>query len=107
MVWIRNQSQNNYYWVCHQDGTFIFAVACKNSLIPFLACRFAGFVTIRLNKVVGLAVGSGIILLEIANENGYVTVNWNKINKKIDKVTDKLEETVTGQGPSLMDKVSK
>lgn len=52
-----------------------------------------------------IAVGGGIILLQIANQQGYVQIDWNKIHKKVDKVTDKVEEAVTGQGPSWADKV--
>jgi FUN14 family len=51
-------------------------------------------------------VGGGIILLQIANQQGYISIDWNKINKKVDKVTDKVEEAVTGEGPKWMDKVS-
>jgi FUN14 domain-containing protein 1 len=43
--------------------------------------------------------------LQIANEQGYITIDWNRINKKVDKVTDKVEEAVTGEGPKWMDKV--
>ena len=45
-------------------------------------------------------------MLQIANQQGYITIDWNKIHKKVDKVTDKVEEAVTGQGPSWADKVS-
>lgn len=62
--------------------------------------------TARFSKVIGVAVGGGIILLEIANEKGYIKINWDKVNKKIDKVSDTLEEKITGQGPSWTDKVT-
>jgi FUN14 family len=51
-------------------------------------------------------VGGGIILLQIANQQGYISIDWSKINKKVDKVTDKVEEAVTGEGPKWMDKVN-
>lgn len=60
----------------------------------------------KVGKAAAVAVGGGIILLQIANQQGYITIDWNKINKKVDKVTDKVEEAVTGQGPSWADKVS-
>lgn len=59
----------------------------------------------RVGKSAALALGGGIILLQIANEKGYINVNWDKVNTKIDKVVDKVEEQVTGEGPSWMDKV--
>ena len=59
----------------------------------------------RVGKTAALALGGGIILLQVANEKGYIKVNWDKLDKKLDKVADKLEERITGEGPSWMDKV--
>lgn len=62
--------------------------------------------TVRVGRLVAVAVGGSIILLQIANEQGYIKVNWNKVNAKVDKLADKVEETVTGEGPRWVDKVS-
>lgn len=59
----------------------------------------------KVGKMAAIAVGGGIILLQIANQEGYVKIDWSKINSKVDKVTDKVEEAVTGEGPKWMDKV--
>lgn len=59
----------------------------------------------RVGKVAALALGGGIILLQIANEKGYINVNWDKVNKNLDKVADKVEEKITGESSTWMDKV--
>jgi hypothetical protein len=59
----------------------------------------------RVGKTAALALGGGIILLEIANEKGYIKINWDKVQKNLDKVTDTVEEKVSGQAPGWMDKV--
>lgn len=59
----------------------------------------------KVGKMAAIAVGGGIILLQIANQKGYIKIDWSKINKNVDKVTDKVEEAVTGEGPKWMDKV--
>lgn len=59
----------------------------------------------KVGKAAAFAVGGGIIILQIAATQGYVKINWNKIQKKAEKITDKVEEKVTGEGPKLMDKV--
>ncbi|XP_060537449.1 FUN14 domain-containing protein 1 isoform X2 [Cylas formicarius] len=66
-----------------------------------------GFLAMRVGKIAALALGGGIILLQIANEKGYININWDKVNRNLDKVADKVEEQITGQGPSWMDKVIK
>jgi FUN14 domain-containing protein 1 len=67
--------------------------------------RVTGFLAMRVGKTAALALGGGIILLEIANEKGYIKINWDKVQKNLDKVTDTVEEKVSGQAPGWMDKV--
>lgn len=61
--------------------------------------------TVKVGKAVAIAVGGSIILLQIANEQGYIKVNWDKLASKTDKLMDKVEERVTGEGPNMLDKV--
>lgn len=61
--------------------------------------------TVKVGKAVAIAVGGSIILLQVANEQGYINVNWDKLASKTDKLMDKVEERVTGEGPNLLDKV--
>lgn len=59
----------------------------------------------KVGKVAACAIGGGIIMLQIASTQGYININWDKIKKKAEKISDKVEEKVTGDGPKLMDKV--
>jgi len=59
----------------------------------------------KVGKVAAIAVGGGIILLQVANHQGYIKVNWDKVYKQVDKVADRVEEKATGQGPKWMEKV--
>lgn len=61
--------------------------------------------TVKVGKAVAIAVGGSIILLQIANDQGYINVNWDKLATKTDKLMDKVEERVTGEGPNMLDKV--
>lgn len=60
----------------------------------------------KVGKVAAFAVGGGVIMLQIAANQGYININWDKIQRKADKLTDKVEEKLTGEGPKFMDKVS-
>lgn len=81
--------------------------ATKQILIGAGSGWATGYITMKVGKAAAIAVGGGIILLQIANQQGYISIDWNKINKKVDKVTDKVEEAVTGQGPSWADKAER
>lgn len=67
--------------------------------------RITGFLTMKVGKFVAISVGGSIILLQIASNEGYISIDWSKIHRKVDKITDKVGEAVTGEGPSWADKV--
>ncbi|XP_044744497.1 FUN14 domain-containing protein 1 [Coccinella septempunctata] len=81
--------------------------ASKQMILGVSSGWFTGFMAMRVGKPTALALGGGIILLQIANEKGLIKINWDKVNRKIDKVADKVEEVVTGQQPTVIDKVER
>lgn len=60
----------------------------------------------KIGKVAAVGVGGGVILLHIASQKGYIDINWDKINKKVDKISDKIEKETTGKSPDWFEKVS-
>ncbi|XP_053979568.1 FUN14 domain-containing protein 1 isoform X1 [Hylaeus volcanicus] len=81
--------------------------ATKQIIIGTTSGWVTGFVTMKVGKMAAFAVGGGIIILQIAAHQGYIKINWDKIQKKAEKITDKVEEKVTGEGPKLIDKVER
>lgn len=72
----------------------------------FLSCtRVTGFLTMKVGKIVAISLGGSIILLQIAANEGYITVDWNKLTNKANKLVDKADEALTGEGPSWAEKV--
>ncbi|KYN37885.1 FUN14 domain-containing protein 1 [Trachymyrmex septentrionalis] len=78
--------------------------ATKQIIIGTTSGWVTGFVTMKIGKVAACAVGGGIIMLQIAAHQGYIKINWEKIMSKAEKITDKVEEKITGEGPNFMDK---
>lgn len=72
----------------------------------FFLNRITGFASAKVGRWVAFTVGGAIILLEIAHEQGVIKVDWNKLNQKADKIGDKVQEAVTGEGPKWLDKVN-
>ncbi|XP_070172796.1 FUN14 domain-containing protein 2 isoform X1 [Polyergus mexicanus] len=81
--------------------------ATKQILIGTTSGWVTGFVTMKVGKIAACAVGGGIIMLQIAAYQGYIKINWDKITRKAEKITDKMEEKITGEGPKFMDKVER
>lgn len=76
-----------------------------NKKTQFVNFRMTGYLMMKVGKVAAVALGGGIILLQVANHNGYIKVNWDRLYKKVDEVGDTVEATATSKGPKLMDKV--
>ncbi|XP_046383498.1 FUN14 domain-containing protein 1-like [Ischnura elegans] len=66
-----------------------------------------GFLAMKVGKVAAMAVGGGIILLQVANHQGYIHINWDKIYRKVDKVVDKMEEKATGEKQPWVNKAER
>lgn len=66
-----------------------------------------GYSTLKIGKLAAFAIGGTIIVVEIAHLEGYIQIDWSKMTKKLDKVSDKVESAVTGETPSWMDKAER
>ncbi|RZF39243.1 hypothetical protein LSTR_LSTR010337 [Laodelphax striatellus] len=81
--------------------------ATRQLIIGSASGWVTGYLMMKVGKVAAVAIGGGIILLQVANHNGYVNINWDKIFKQAEKVSDKIESKTTAKGPNLFDKVER
>lgn len=81
--------------------------ATKQMILGASSGWFTGFMAVKVGKPTALALGGGILILQIAYEKGLIKINWDKVNRNIDKVADKVEEAVTGQQPTVLDKMER
>ncbi|XP_011304056.1 FUN14 domain-containing protein 1 isoform X2 [Fopius arisanus] len=79
--------------------------ATKQIIIGTTSGWATGFLAMKVGKVVAFSVGGGIIMLQVAANQGYIKINWNKIQEKAEKLSDKVEEKITGEGPNFMSKI--
>ncbi|NWH85310.1 FUND2 protein, partial [Aegithalos caudatus] len=49
-----------------------------------------GFVFQKVGKLAATAVGGGFFLLQIANHTGYIKVDWNLVQRDMDKAKQQL-----------------
>lgn len=68
--------------------------------------RVTGFISMKIGRVAAVGLGGSVILLHIASQKGYIDINWDKINKKVDKISDKIEKEATGRSPDWFEKVT-
>ncbi|CAH4031103.1 FUN14 domain-containing protein 1A [Pieris brassicae] len=81
--------------------------ATKQLILGTASGWITGFISMKIGKLAAVGLGGGVILLHIASQKGYVDINWDKINKKVDKITDKIEKEATGKSPDWFEKVER
>ncbi|XP_045777126.1 FUN14 domain-containing protein 1A-like isoform X1 [Maniola jurtina] len=81
--------------------------ATKQLILGTASGWITGFITMKIGKLAAVGIGGGVILLHVASQKGYIDVNWDKINKRVDKITDKIEKEATGKSPDWFDKVER
>jgi len=52
-----------------------------------------GFLAMKVGKAVAVALGGGIILLQVANHKGYININWSRFQNDVDNITNKMIES--------------
>lgn len=77
-----------------------------NSIQFFPLNRATGFASAKIGRLAAFTIGGAIILLEVANEQGIIKIDWSRLYRKVDEAGDKVQEKLTGEGPKWMDKVS-
>ncbi|XP_028156109.1 FUN14 domain-containing protein 1 isoform X1 [Ostrinia nubilalis] len=81
--------------------------ATKQLILGTASGWITGFITMKIGKVAAVGLGGGVILLHIASQKGYIDINWEKINKKVDKISDKIEKETTGKSADWFEKVER
>lgn len=69
--------------------------------------RVTGFASAKVGRLAAFTIGGAIILLEVANEQGIIKIDWSRLYRKVDEAGDKVQKTITGEGPKWAEKVNK
>ncbi|XP_037136650.1 FUN14 domain-containing protein 1 isoform X1 [Syngnathus acus] len=67
----------------------------------------AGFLFQKVGKVAATAVGGGLLLLQIANNSGYIQVDWKRVEKDVNKAKKQIKKNTDTAGPELNTLVEK
>lgn len=64
----------------------------------------AGYLFQKVGKVAATAVGGGLLMLQIANNSGYIQVDWKRVEKDVNKAKKQLKKG-TNQASAELDTV--
>ncbi|XP_072253472.1 FUN14 domain-containing protein 1 [Leuresthes tenuis] len=61
----------------------------------------AGYLFQKVGKVAATSVGGGLLLLQIANNSGYIQVDWKRVEKDVNKAKKQLKKGTNQAAPEL------
>ncbi|MEE6469576.1 hypothetical protein FKM82_008679 [Ascaphus truei] len=61
----------------------------------------AGFLFQKVGKLAATAVGGGFLLLQIASHGGYVQIDWNRVEKDVNKAKRKIKKQANKAAPEI------
>lgn len=53
-----------------------------------------GYLSMKVGKVAATVVGGSMIIMQLAAHKGYIKVDWNRLNKDLEKNAKKLKREV-------------
>ncbi|XP_076043470.1 FUN14 domain-containing protein 1 [Oratosquilla oratoria] len=53
-----------------------------------------GFLSMKVGKVAATVLGGSLLVMQIAAHKGYIKVDWNRVNKDIEKSARKIQDDV-------------
>ncbi|KAG5264540.1 hypothetical protein AALO_G00255350 [Alosa alosa] len=65
----------------------------------------AGFLFQKVGKLAASAVGGGFLLLQIANHTGYISVDWKRVERDVNKAKKQLKLNVDKPSREVKTKV--
>ncbi|KAK2703983.1 FUN14 domain-containing protein 1B-like isoform X2 [Artemia franciscana] len=62
----------------------------KQAVFGGVSGWFTGYLFMKAGKALAVATGGTILCIYFAQSKGYLKINWSKVNKDIEKVTEKI-----------------
>lgn len=62
-----------------------------------------GFVFTKAGKVAATAIGGSLLLFQIAQHQGYVKVNWTRLNKDVQQAKNELARRANSKLPRIVE----
>ncbi|KAK2158481.1 hypothetical protein LSH36_169g04021 [Paralvinella palmiformis] len=65
----------------------------------------SGYLFGKVGKAAALALGGSLLLLQVASHQGYITINWGKLEKNINAAKRQLERSAKRRLPAVIEEV--
>jgi len=95
--------KNKENWLERYFGEITKASAAKQMTVGGLSGWVAGFVFTKVGKMAAMSVGGSLLVLQLATHQGYVKVNWTKVNREVSKAKKEIEKRASKRLPWILE----
>ncbi|KAL4220755.1 FUN14 domain-containing protein 2 [Mactra antiquata] len=76
--------------------------AAKQVAIGGAAGWFSGYLFLKVGKIAACSLGTTLLLVQIAQHQGYIQINWNRVNKEVEMAKRKVQLEAKRQYPHIV-----
>ncbi|XP_064455576.1 FUN14 domain-containing protein 1-like [Ornithodoros turicata] len=79
------------------------ASPAKQLTVGGLSGWCAGYVFTKAGKVAATVIGGSLLLFQVAQHQGYIKVNWSRLNKDVQQAKNELTRRTNKKLPKVVD----
>ncbi|XP_055958169.1 FUN14 domain-containing protein 1 [Patella vulgata] len=92
-------------WVNKVFGDISKQSAAKQLVVGTGSGWVAGWLFVKVGKVAAASIGMSVLLIQIAQHQGYIKINWNQVERSMGQARRKLEKTARRHYPGMFSNV--
>lgn len=91
---VRGTARNGMSWIQKFVQDLTHAPVTKQVAIGGVSGWVVGYLSMKVGKVAATVVGGSLIIMQLAAHKGYIKVDWNRVNRDLEKNAKKLKREV-------------
>lgn len=91
---IRGTARSSMSWLQDFINNLTREPTTKQVAVGGLSGWVVGYLSMKVGKVAATVVGGSLIIMQLAAHKGYIKVDWNRVNKDIERNAKKLKREV-------------
>ena len=92
-------------WLSQQLKELRQSSSAKQIVVGAASGWASGFVCGRFGRTAATAVGGSVLALHLAQQYGYITINWNRVEGDVAKARKELEKKAREEAPEVVRQV--
>ncbi|XP_042230544.1 FUN14 domain-containing protein 1-like isoform X2 [Homarus americanus] len=91
---VRGTARSGMSWLQQFMQDLTKQPVTKQVAVGGLSGWVVGYLSMKVGKVAATVVGGSLIIMQLAAHKGYIKVDWNRVNRDLEKNAKKLKQEV-------------